>query len=116
MNLESNPVGIHKVGIVGLGLIGGSLAKAIHGRTDVEAIVGIDPDLKAGELAAQEGVITDFSTDDLRILDGCDLVAPSNAYKSTNVKTCKAFKLSVDFKIGTKYSCIAFLPAVTEIL
>ena len=74
MNLESNPVGIHKVGIVGLGLIGGSLAKAIHGRTDVEAIVGIDPDLKAGELAAQEGVITDFSTDDLRILDGCDLV------------------------------------------
>lgn len=74
MKLDANPVGIHKVGIVGLGLIGGSLAKAIHGRTEVEEIVGIDPDMKAGELAAQEGVIANFSTDDLSILERCDLV------------------------------------------
>ncbi|MBO4928609.1 MAG: prephenate dehydrogenase/arogenate dehydrogenase family protein [Clostridiales bacterium] len=71
---EAKPVGIRKAGIVGLGLIGGSLAKAIRQRTDVQEIVGIDPDPKAGELAGKEGTITEFSTDDLSILEGCDLV------------------------------------------
>lgn len=78
MSVESKPLGINKVGIVGLGLIGGSLAKAIHGRTDVAEIVAIDPDPKAGELAVAEGVITDFRTGkedgDIQILNGCDLV------------------------------------------
>ena len=84
MGEETKTTGFSKVGIVGLGLIGGSLAKAIHGKTDVKEIVAIDTDMKAGELAASESVITDFSTDDLSILDGCDLVilcAPIDAIK-----------------------------------
>jgi prephenate dehydrogenase len=84
MGEETKTTGFKKVGIVGLGLIGGSLAKAIRGRTDVGEIVAIDTDMKAGELAASESVIADFSTDDLSILNGCDLVilcAPIDAIK-----------------------------------
>ena len=78
MSEESKPLGINRVGIVGLDLIGGSLAKAIHGRTEVAEIVAVDPDAKAGEMACAEGVISEFRTgegdDDLSILNGCDLV------------------------------------------
>lgn len=84
MTQDTASLGIHKVGIVGLGLIGGSLAKAIHERTPVETIVAVDPDEKAGELATQEGVISAFSKDDLSILNGSDLVilcAPVDAIK-----------------------------------
>lgn len=74
MSLESDSIGIRKVGIVGLGLIGGSLARAIHERTDVESIVAVDPDAKSGEQAQKEGVIAGYTEGDLSILNGCDLV------------------------------------------
>ncbi len=81
-----------KVGIVGLGLIGGSLAKAIHSKTDVKEIVAIDTDPKAGELASSEGVIVNFSTGDLSILDGSDLVilcVPVDAIKKMQPELSK---------------------------
>jgi prephenate dehydrogenase len=46
-----------RVGVVGLGLIGGSLAKALHSRTLVE-VVGIDPDPAVITQALAEGVLT----------------------------------------------------------
>ena len=92
MGEEKKTTGFSKVGIVGLGLIGGSLAKAIHGKTDVKEIVAIDTDPKAGELASSEGVIVNFSTDDLSILDGSDLVilcAPVDAIKKMQLELSK---------------------------
>lgn len=92
MGEEKKTTGFSKVGIVGLGLIGGSLAKAIHGKTDVKEIVAIDTDPKAGELASSEGVIVNFSTNDLSILDGSDLVilcAPVDAIKKMQPELSK---------------------------
>ena len=92
MGEEKKTTGFSKVGIVGLGLIGGSLAKAIHGKTDVKEIVAVDTDPKAGELASSEGVIVNFSTNDLSILDGSDLVilcAPVDAIKKMQPELSK---------------------------
>ena len=85
MSSEGKPLGIHKVGIVGLGLIGGSLAKAIHGRTGIKEIVAIDKDEASLKMAKEEGVITESSCDDIRILSGCDVVilcAPVDVIKN----------------------------------
>ena len=67
---------IKKVGFLGLGLIGGSLAKAFREKADVRDMVAVDTDEKAGEAALQDGVITAFSTPakGYEIFDGCDLV------------------------------------------
>ena len=85
MSSEGKPLGIHKVGIVGLGLIGGSLAKAIHGRTGIKEIVAIDKDEASLKMAKEEGVITESSCDDIRIRSGCDVVilcAPVDVIKN----------------------------------
>lgn len=85
MSNEGKSLGIHKVGIVGLGLIGGSLAKAIHGRTGIKEIVAIDKDEASLKMAKEEGVITESSCDDIRILSGCDVVilcAPVDVIKN----------------------------------
>ena len=85
MSSEGKPLGIHKVGIVGLGLIGGSLAKAIHGRTGIKEIVAIDKDEASLKMAKEEGVITESSCDDIHILSGCDVVilcAPVDVIKN----------------------------------
>ena len=85
MSSEGKPLGIRKVGIVGLGLIGGSLAKAIHGRTDIKEIVAIDKDEASLKMAEEEGVITGSSCDDVSILSGCDVVilcAPVDVIKN----------------------------------
>ncbi len=85
MSNEGKSLGIHKVGIVGLGLIGGSLAKAIHGRTGIKEIVAIDKDEASLKMAKEEGVITESSCDDVNILSGCDVVilcAPVDVIKN----------------------------------
>ena len=85
MSNEGKSLGIHKVGIVGLGLIGGSLAKAIHGRTGIKEIVAIDKDEASLKMAKEEGVITESSCDDIHILSGCDVVilcAPVDVIKN----------------------------------
>ena len=68
MTQEVKPLGINKIGIVGLGLIGGSLAKAIHTRTDIKEIVAVDKDEPSLKMAEDEGVITASSVNDLSIL------------------------------------------------
>ena len=78
-------MGINKIGIVGLGLIGGSLAKAIHTRTDIREIVAVDKDEPSLKMAEDEGVITASSVNDLSILSGCDIVilcAPVDVIKN----------------------------------
>ena len=85
MSEESKTTDFRRIGIVGLGLIGGSLAKAIHKRTDIAEIVAFDKDEASLKMAMDEGVITDSSCDDLGILSGCDVVilcAPVDAIKN----------------------------------
>ena len=60
-----------KVGIVGLGLIGGSMAKSIKIRTS-HTVFGIDPDQETMILARLCGAIDGHLTDE--ILPQCDLI------------------------------------------
>ena len=61
-----------RVTVVGLGLIGGSLAGALRGR--YAAVVGVDMDAETIDLAAQRGLV-DRAVQDLRSgLTDCDLV------------------------------------------
>jgi len=48
-----------KVTIIGLGLIGGSLAKALHDKLGIRDIVAVDTDEQALELAMEQGVISE---------------------------------------------------------
>mgnify|MGYP000895429574 FL=1 len=50
------------IGIIGLGFIGGSLAKALHEKLGCRNIVAVDADPRAIELALKEGTITDGFT------------------------------------------------------
>jgi prephenate dehydrogenase len=52
-----NWMGFKKVTIIGLGLIGGSLAKAFKENAIGEILVGVDQDLSSVNLAIEEGVI-----------------------------------------------------------
>ena len=67
---------ISRVGILGLGLIGGSLARAFRLKADVPAIVAMDKDAASGARALSEGVIDAFAvpSEGYSIFDGCDLV------------------------------------------
>ena len=62
---------IETVGVVGLGLIGGSMAKAIHQYTDC-ALYGYDTDGAVLSQALDEGVVSAALTPDR--LPDCDLV------------------------------------------
>ncbi len=47
---------VNAVGIVGLGLIGGSLAKAIAERYPERVLIGVEPSAKTRRLAAKDGI------------------------------------------------------------
>lgn len=61
-----------RVGIVGLGLIGGSLGMALRRLRTVE-VVGLDRTVEAADAAECAGAV-DRSSADAAILDGCDVV------------------------------------------
>lgn len=63
-----------KIGIVGLGLIGGSLAKALKEKAGIENIFAYNRSQNSIDEAVKEGVIKKGSTDDLKILSGCDII------------------------------------------
>lgn len=62
-----------KVGIIGLGLIGGSIAKALKRRSGYE-VVAMSRNEKSLKAAKDEGVISDYSTTDFSIFKDCDVV------------------------------------------
>lgn len=69
-------VRIPRVGIIGIGLIGGSLAKAFRRKANVPYIAAMDTDEDAGKCAMAEGVIDAFClpSEGYRIFDGCSIV------------------------------------------
>ncbi len=63
-----------KVGIIGLGLIGGSLAKALKQRLHTKTIVAVNRSIDTLMAAYGEGVIDHYSTDVTEQFLGCDVV------------------------------------------
>ncbi len=62
-----------KVGIIGLGLIGGSLAKAFKTKLNAE-VVAFNRTEKSLKEAFSENIITKYSTEDLQIFSDCDFI------------------------------------------
>ena len=65
---------IQRLAIVGVGLIGGSLARALRGARAVEEVVGCGRSLPNLERAVELGVIDRFSEDPAAAVAGADLV------------------------------------------
>ncbi len=63
-----------KVGIVGLGLIGGSLCKALRNRCGVENIVAFNRSEDVLITAKSEGVINEYALEINEIFKDCDIV------------------------------------------
>jgi prephenate dehydrogenase len=63
-----------RIAIVGLGLIGGSLALALRRARPQTWIIGIDVDARTLEQATEERAIDAAATPELARLDGCDTV------------------------------------------
>ena len=65
---------IQRLAIIGVGLIGGSLARALRGARAVEEVVGCGRSLPNLERAVELGVIDRFSQDPAAAVVGADLV------------------------------------------
>jgi len=67
---------ISRIGILGLGLIGGSLARAFRQKAKMPFIAAMDTDAASGAHALSEGVIDAFAlpSEGYSIFDGCDVV------------------------------------------
>lgn len=65
---------LNKVGIIGLGLIGGSLAKALKRRVGVEKIVALNRNEDVLKAALNDGVIDEYTLDVNSVFSGCDIV------------------------------------------
>ena len=62
-----------KVGIVGTGLIGGSMGLAIRKKHLADEVVGVSRRLKSIRNAKKRGAI-DRGSQDLAIIRGCDII------------------------------------------
>ena len=62
------------IGFIGLGLIGGSIAKTIRRVHPDTVIYGFDTDREAGELACQEGVLNQFFDAVDSHFSSCDII------------------------------------------
>jgi prephenate dehydrogenase len=65
---------MNKICIVGVGLIGGSLAKAIIRSKQATHVIGFGRDALRLQAAKNNGVITDYTTNIKEALDGADMV------------------------------------------
>jgi prephenate dehydrogenase len=88
---------ISKIGIIGLGLIGGSLARAFRKKSKIDRIVAVDTDREAGARAMAEGVIDAFSTpsEGYGILNGSDLLLICTPFQTISRFLPEVSKLNV---------------------
>ena len=63
-----------KIGIIGLGLIGGSLAKAFKNRVGTKTVAAMNRNEDVLKIAYDEGVIDMYSTEVNEIFNDCDVV------------------------------------------
>lgn len=72
MSAEPSDLPFTRVAVIGLGLMGGSLAMALRGKC--ARLLGADPDPQTVELALHNGVVEEADTDPGRILPSAGLV------------------------------------------
>ncbi len=65
---------IERLAVIGVGLIGGSLARALRAADRVGEVVGCGRSLENLELAVELGVIDAYAQDAAAAVDGADLV------------------------------------------
>jgi prephenate dehydrogenase len=75
-------VGIHRLAVIGVGMMGGSLALAAQQRVLVDAVVGYDSDAEALELALSRGVITEKALSPAEAAAYADLVVISTPVRN----------------------------------
>ncbi len=66
-----------KITIIGLGLIGGSLARALKESQEVETVFGIDSDKKSVQYAIDNGIIDQGSSDVTEGVPGAEIIVVS---------------------------------------
>ncbi|MFH1833995.1 MAG: prephenate dehydrogenase/arogenate dehydrogenase family protein [bacterium] len=74
--------GVHRLAIIGVGMMGGSLALAARTRAEVDAVVGFDSDPVALDSALRDGVITEAATSAAEAAAYADLVVISTPVRS----------------------------------
>ena len=72
-----------QISIIGTGLIGGSLAKALRKSGFAKTIVGADSNESALETAAELGVIDRYSTNLLEAIEGSDVIVLAVPVRAT---------------------------------
>lgn len=88
-----------RVTIIGLGLIGGSIAKALHDKLGFRCIIGVDTDKQALEAAAEQGIISAGFTSLSAEVYSSDIVFVCTPVKHT-------FKVIADLTGHVKDTCI----------
>jgi prephenate dehydrogenase len=74
--------GVHRLAIVGVGMMGGSLALAARERAEVDDVVGFDTDEEALKAALHDGVITEVAATAAEAAAYADLVVVSTPVRS----------------------------------
>ena len=65
---------MYNIGIVGLGFLGGSLAKSLRKTDIVDKIIAYDLNIEGLTLAKEDGVITDYTDKIDERFFNCDIV------------------------------------------
>lgn len=79
-----------KVTIIGLGLIGGSLARALRDSNTAGEVYGVDVDQSSIDYALSEGIIDAGSTDIIKGVQNADIIVIAT-YVGTIAKTAESF-------------------------
>ncbi|OFW57145.1 MAG: hypothetical protein A2133_08915 [Actinobacteria bacterium RBG_16_64_13] len=74
--------GVHRLAVIGVGMMGGSLALAAQGRAGVDEVVGFDTDPRALEEALALGVIAETAASAAEAAAYADLVVVSTPVRS----------------------------------
>ena len=72
--MTASPVNIERLAIIGVGLIGGSLARALRGAGAVGSVVGIGRSRANLEDALALGICDEITQDALKGVEGADMV------------------------------------------
>ncbi len=74
--------GVHRLAVIGVGMMGGSLALAARERADVDEVVGFDTDRGALDAALRAGVISEVASSPGEAAAYADLVVVSTPVRS----------------------------------
>jgi prephenate dehydrogenase len=74
--------GVHRLAVIGVGMMGGSLALAARERARVDEVVGFDTDGTALEIALDQGVITEVAASASEAAAYADLAVVSTPVRS----------------------------------